>query len=437
MITIGSRCAGALLALALLPSLLGAQTLKQLGKGMAQEALLPKTLSAAMERAVIESFEKVSITGRSSKAAQLEKKLSREFRRQAAVAISQQRQAMLLTQLQRGVFVIESQASGLLGNSAGFLFETNYQGNREIWGVTTGLFDPGIQIVARFFKEGKAYDFTGKIVQTGLASPSGIALVSFELTPEFLQTVVALQLASSASVDGTSAVSYGYFLQNQQPVFLPLGFGRVAGSSSRCLISEHKAAPVRGHNMQGGPLLNQHNKVIGLYAGAESRRDLTPAFSRWRLGEPQPVSSPYMNASYAISSSALEELVKAYHQGGISMRPLLWSGSEVSTLDVGERVLRVFTFRDATTWEKAKGEHYLGPHQRGITIISADTWGSSFDETRLESFVDAKDALAVEVWIENYDGELRQVSFLLHNGVPGPVSEGRGEDLLNQSPLLY
>ena len=321
--------------------------------------------------------------------------------------------------------------SGVNGRSSGFIFETVYGGKRELWGVTTGLLGAQTELTVRFFKDGHPHDFTGRVVQTGMASPAGLILLAFAPTKPFLDTVIPLKLGTSDVSPDMRVLSYGFFLQKEKTDFLPFTPGRIAQASPEILIAEGLLNAPNYAGIQGAPLLNRRHEVVGLYAGAFSQKEETPIYALWRIQDIQPAATVYKNASYAVPANRLAELVLAYHNRGLLARPVRWNGTDIAVLEVDERIFRVFTFRPADKWEKELAEQYLGAHQRGFVSIASDTWGKEVDERRLEQFLPAQDVIAVELWIEKYDGTIRQTSALLEKGRVCALEEGPAEGLLD------
>lgn len=411
---------------------LDAQPLKRTLKGLTEKTVQEEAARAvAVSQAAVKAVRGQHPDGIPVWEPLLERKLRYQVKQAVVAARQLTRQQLLKEKMQRSVFMVVPEASGVNGRSAGFIFETVRQGKRELWGVTAGLLGPETELTVRFFKDGTARDFTGQVVQTGMAIPAGVILLAFTPTKTFLDTVIPLKLAASDVHPQMRVLSYGYFLQGKKTDFLPFSRGQLAQASPGMLITEDLLNVPNYTGMLGAPLFNRRHEVIGLYAGSFSQNEETPVYGRWRIQVLQPAASSYKDASYAVPAQRLAELVLAYHNGGLLARPVRWRGTDIAVLEPDERIFRVFTFRPAESGEQALAEHYLGPHQRGFVSTSSDTWGKVLDEVRFEQFVSVPDAVAVELWIEKYDGTIRQTSALLEKGRVGAVEEGPAEWLLD------
>lgn len=387
-----------------------AQPLKRAAKTAVQKIAREETAksSAALSAAVRAARNRAAYAAQAQNATlpQADQALAAQLQKAAALAARGQK-IQATKQMRRSVFMITGlYPSETMGT--GFVFETVYNGKKEIWGVAAAhvTYDLPDGFFTTFFKNNTPYTFFARPVLYGHFHSLDATLVYFDQSPEFLDVVRPLKLAANPPDPRETAVSYAFHLDDRRDdklEFIPGRNRKILTVSPSRLTTSYVFKPHKRKAMCGGPLLNANNEVIGMHTGSfteKSKASPAPAFLPpegqpfWpQTDEHGAVGAPLYRISHALPAQRILDLVRAHHNGGNCWRTVRWNGVPVLRLNVNQRLLRV------TAWHK----------ETKLADLRARYTEPFLDEARLEQFVRAQNPDRLELDVETYDSETEKV----------------------------
>lgn len=224
--------------------------------------------------------------------------------------------------------------------ASGFVFQTQYQGKEEIYGlISAHVTPPSMQKGEKFevvFNTGKKPLLVqAELLLRGSSFRLDASLIRFTPTPEFLAFVKPFVLNERKVLPWATLSSVGY--ARREPSYSPERKVRVLNPSlitTTYTLQRHQRA-----GFCGSPLLNNQGEVVGIHCGSltEEAWQNKPAI----LPEGQkiwPINYHSQRVSFAVPSLLLGDLVRAYHQGGSFKRSILWDSITVAEVDVNEHI---------------------------------------------------------------------------------------------------
>lgn len=272
--------------------------------------------------------------------------------------------------------------------ASGFVFQTQYQGKDEIYGlISAHITPPSMQKGEKFevvFNTGKKpLIVQAELLLRGSSFRLDASLIRLTPTPEFLAFVKPFVLNERKVVPWATLSSVGY--ARREASYAPNRKVRVLNPSlitTTYTLQRHQRA-----GFCGSPLLNNQGEVVGLHCGSltEEAWQNKPAI----LPEGQkiwPINYHSQRVSFAVPSLLLGDLVRAYHQGGSFKRPILWDSITVAEVDINEHIESItimYTGEDnliqaSPVWLAAKEpflneldlrETFDHPHIAGIAVV--------------------------------------------------------------------
>lgn len=370
-----------------------AQPLKRLGKNAVQKALqeekaraagVLKSAGALMPEAVraAEAANPAILKANQALTAQAKK---------AAAAAKQMQTKPFLRHLRQSVFLTRN--DNLYGvRATGFLFETNYGGHREIWGVIAQHLAEmtGRRFSVTFIKDGREVHFDAEVVVQGNEGRLDAALVRFDPTEEFLQTVIPLKLSDKRPAVHSKTFSYGHSTAQPDAPFYAAANTDVLQSGSNRFGRVFAYEPRMHAGACGGPVLNAAREVVGMHCGASTEDPAVSPAPQFVPAQGQhlwPISSADQRISQAVPAERLLDLVRAYHNRNLSAQPLRWNGIQIGSINVDERVTVVQVFAE----------------NRLLRTYRAQYHEPFLDEAHLEEFIHTQNADELRVEIETAD----------------------------------
>ncbi len=240
-------------------------------------------------------------------------------------------QEMARTDRIKSIFRAYPQGQTDVHSLSGFIFQTTYQGKKEIFGVIaqhatpipTGGGSLGSSFTARVVQNGQVVDIPAEMVQISAPTMPDLALVKFR--PEDEKLLAPLTLAKQEPVlnERLSLIGFGMeelMLITDSPLL------------EKSLISLR--FPMAGNSedwsgLCGSPVLNEANEVVGTVTGACVK---------------QP--NPTFHTGFATRNLYLKTLVAAYH-GDVEKAsyPLILNGEKIVDLRPDEFISQI-TLRD-------------------------------------------------------------------------------------------
>ena len=224
--------------------------------------------------------------------------------------------------------------------ASGFVFQTVYEGKKEIFGlisahITPLTLKPGEMFDVAFYNGKKPLVVQAQLVLRGSAMRLDAALIKFKETPEFAAFVKPLVLNERKVLPWATLSSVGY--ARKEPAYAPDRKVRVLNPTlitTTYTLQRHQRA-----GFCGSPLLNAQGEVVGLHCGSltEEAWQNQPAI----LPKGQtiwPIRYHNQRVSLAVPSLLLGDLVRAYHQGGSFKRAVLWDSIPVAEVDINEHI---------------------------------------------------------------------------------------------------
>ena len=383
--------------LASLANAVQAQPVKKWVKSVAAKTAASETARTAAAAQSLNALKASAGQIQTADASSAEKALQAQLKKAAAAA---KRRATWQTtkQMTRSVFFIQPHAPYYTVGT-GFIFETVYNGKKEVWGVVASHVAQAVKpfFFATFFKDGKPHHYRAEIVLHGHFNAIDAALVRFDESEDFFQTVLPLKLAETAAPLKTPHVSYAFHV-DEKIEFIPGRNRKVLDASPRMLTTNYVFKPHKRKGMCGGPLLNEKQEVIGMHVGSSTEDVLNyppPQFLPqdgqpfWPVNERGNAAAPYKRVSHAVPAARILDLVRAYRNGGVLLRPVKWGDFKIMDLNVNQSVNRVIAFR---------GEQKLAD-------VEAQFPEPFLDEAQLDRFVRAQNPTDLELEIETYVSE--------------------------------
>ncbi len=197
-------------------------------------------------------------------------------------------------------------------HSTAFLFETTYQGKREIWAATAGhTAQEKEPLLLTFYDGKKEYPVRGTLVQQGPALLSDMALI--QLQHPLPAALRPLTLAEDLTQTTSPLTTWGY-ASNKLYHIDELTFEK---DNTRFIRTDFPDTQRKRAGLCGGPLLNNHGQVLGVHCG----------------------SSPE-DKSYAASVRMIPYLLQAYHTGSAEV-PLVIQGQTLGYIQINERIMQI------------------------------------------------------------------------------------------------
>lgn len=315
-----------------------------------------------------------------------------------------------LKEAQRSIFYVQSSHPKDFAEfhaASGFVFQTQYNGQTEIWGVmaqhVVDLMDEKISAV--FHHQGKRYVFPGTVVLQGTRYRADVALIRFKLTPEFLSVVRPLTLAEENAAMQTEVTSYGYSKNSKKFFSLKnrkvLCSGGICGGTTTVPASQQRAGTC------GSPLIDDRGLVVGVHCGTPSVQSQLFFYPQFFPVEGQniwPILSKKDRVAHFVQAHVLRNFVKAYHEK-IPVWPVRWNGVEITRLRVDEYIEEVASF--GKFWRHA---HYRAGKNEAF-----------LDEAHLEKFVNPGKGSVLKITIRG-TGTVRTIGFNIKTQkvVPSP-----------------
>lgn len=356
----------------------------------------PGALSGPLESAAAEQALRSGAAAAPKEAAEARIKMD-PLLRQAALAARQNRLQKMQQEFDRhaqlSVFLarqIRKRPGETPLAATGFVFETHYNGKREIWGLTARhVADKlGDEFNAVFYRDGKEIVFRAEVVQRGTNESADIVLL--RLPPQAAAVVRPLKLTRARADE--PAVSYGY-VNNQ--------FKKVPGRHILHVspLQLRAALPVPAAEctgLCGGPLLTAERKAAGIYCGHS-----------------------YTHAvGYAVNTAVVQDLLRAVRNRGIATRTMKINGVSVGEINIDEAVSRVTAYRgmyvtDYYVVHRSQGDIDYAHLEKLVRLEGADRVEISF--SRGASVNQSSDEHAKQIFL-TLDLKTNRVSRLEYYG---------------------
>lgn len=372
---------------------LHAQPLKRLGKNAVQKVLREEQSRAAgaLKNAAALTPEAVRAAEAANPAVRKADRAMDAALKKAAAAAKQMQTRPFLRHLRQSVFLVRPENPYAVA-ATGFVFAVSYEGRVEVWGVIAqhmaGL--TGQRFPAVFVKDGREVTFEGEVVVQGNEGRLDAALVRFEPTEEFLQTVIALRLSDKRPSVHSKTFSYGHSTAQPDAPFYAVSNTDVLQAGPNRLGRVYAYEPRMHAGACGGPVLNSAREVVGMHCGASTENpDISPA-PQFVPQEGQtlwPIASADKRISQAVPADRLLDLVRAYHNRDLSALAVRWNGVQIGSVNVDERITAVQVFAQ----------------NRLLRTYRAQDHEPFLDEAHLERFVNAQNADELRVEIETAD----------------------------------
>lgn len=204
-----------------------------------------------------------------------------------------------------------------LPHSSAFLFQTNYQGRREIWAATAGhTAQPGESLRLTFYNGKKAIPVDGVLAQNGPALLSDAALIKITtpLPPQLQPFELATQIVPQEPL-----TTWGY-ASNKLYHVDNLTFEK---DNSRFIRTDFPAKQKKRSGLCGGPLLNPQGQVVGIHCG-----------------------SSLDDKAYAAHINIIPYLLQAYYEGNAEI-PLIAKNLVFGSIQVNERIVHILCTNEA------------------------------------------------------------------------------------------
>lgn len=296
----------------------------------------------------------------------------------AAEQLAQQ----LAEPMQRSVFFL---AAGTPYPATGFVFETPYKGQREIWGVTSRhvLLEDAKTLDAAFVVNGKTHIFVADVVLKGHAFHLDATLLRFRNVPALLRLVKPLRFSDRKNSLHQITSSFG-FSSGYMDLFAQTNRQVIYQTPNRLTTVTAPAAFSRSGTC-GGPLVDPHGEVVGLHCGTSPVSDiLTPAFLPLEGQTLFPVHAKAQRVSYAVPARRILDMVRAVHHQ-FEPEGIYWHNAFIDRLQINEYILQVRTYQDNHA-------------QRTYTATQDEPF---LDERFLEKFIDVSGANQMRITLSD------------------------------------
>ncbi len=218
-------------------------------------------------------------------------------------------------------------SSGPSNTYSGTVFQTIYDGKREIYGVISthalgSFYAPGgflyRDFQAAFVIDGRPRMLPARVVQVSARQMTDVALVKFN--PEDEAFLRPLTLAKDA-VSETEVYSQGFACG--LPMTVPSR--RIVEATSNLLIKT--TIPVdeaERAGLCGSAVLNRRHELVGIHTGSSHHGQ-----------------DPAADVGYVAPAHLLRRLVAAYHNGGRALIPVRLKGLNVAAINVDEYISKI------------------------------------------------------------------------------------------------
>lgn len=199
-----------------------------------------------------------------------------------------------------------------------FVIEENFEGQTRLWGVTAAHIahlmraEPTIMIAGLHFPL--------EFVAIGSSGMTDLAL--FKIPEDFAPLLKPLKLADTSATRGETVVSFGFF----DGGFHAVTDRQILENSPKRLITSLKFKTTNRGGACGGPLLNAQEEVTGVHIGSSDSKKI----------------------SFAVPANEIKRLLRAYHNGGKDLQPLVFDGVEIGQININEAISHVRTLEGRT-----------------------------------------------------------------------------------------
>lgn len=298
--------------------------------------LLPLSVQAQKKPALLKSILRTETASAKTQAA-----LAAPFKKLVKKIISQTPQAQ---PWQHSVFYIQPTHQTPV-SASGFVFQTQYQGRWELWGVIAAHIysRPGQEMELVFYNGKKPIIIKARVVLSAAPARLDASLLKLEATEEFLQFVHPLSLQTAAPSAWETFTCTGY--SRQEPSVA--ANRRILLRTPSLLTTNYTIEPHKRAGLCGSPLLNKKGEVVGLHCGSFTESALRSVPAILPPGQKiWPIQQPNQRVSFVIPAQRLLDLVQAYRNGGSLKRPLLWEGKTIAQIDIHEFIHSVSVLID-------------------------------------------------------------------------------------------
>ena len=208
---------------------------------------------------------------------------------------------------------------------SGTVFQVEYEGKKEIYGVvaahTIGVWEKSRSLQKRFVADvynGKEFvSIPAEIVQLGAPGFLDMALVKFRPEDEKLFTPLVISEKTPTWADVLQTQGFSF----HKPVYIE---HRIFMGSTPFSIRTNMPWPREDRpGLCGGAIINRSNHLVGIHTGS--------FYATYEMDD----------IGYATPAHFLNNLVDAYHHGGVSKIALEYEGQKMLELNVDEFITSV------------------------------------------------------------------------------------------------
>lgn len=221
---------------------------------------------------------------------------------------------------------------------SGAVFQTVYNGRREVYGVVashaleSGQFVLGKTFTADIYEgEGRFRSVPVQVVQVSAPSMLDVSLVKFRPEDEILFR--PLTISPAPFLEGNTAVSFGF--ADRKLVEIDERTFRSATPLCRRTTMPYPRADRMG--LCGSALVNEQGELIGIHTGSTYGK-----------------TSEQDDVGHATNASLLNVLVEAYHNDGQATFPLILNQQKVLDMRVDEYIsyIRLYDENGKQLWQR-------------------------------------------------------------------------------------
>ncbi len=250
-------------------------------------------------------------------------------------------QSALFQQVRPSIFrALPPQNQEALNSFTGTIFQTQYQGQPEVYGVIamhalkTTPREPGLlsyKFTAVIDRDGKSVQIPAWVVQLSSSKTADIALVKFRQQDQSLFKPLPLSSQEPVSLQPLYMAGYACNIFTRQT----LAFDR---HTSMGLLQTHIPAVQKTQRagLCGSPVVNEQGELIGVHVGSHYGQ---PSYQEMFF-ETFGLSKPKGDTGYVAPASFLRNLVVSYHQANHKFWPIVLQGQEIARLTAQQYVIR-------------------------------------------------------------------------------------------------
>lgn len=273
-----------------------------------------KNVKALFAPRTASSFHKLSV------------QTSRALIKQQRLAQKMHSRQQLPAALQKALLTIKENQPVLrhmrLGTQTAFVIEDDFQGKKQLWGVSAAH--------GYLIKAALQDPQTEAKIPVSFATQSGLGDVAlFPIPASVAPHVTPLPLAAKSAQKGEELYSVGFF-GNQ----FHLETNRIVEEAGphRIITRLDIDRSCMRSGACGGPLLNQAGQVVAVHVGSHNQKDL----------------------GYAVPVEKIYEALQDLHTGQMSAQPLVFNGKPLSSIARNQFIRAVRVYRDGKLLREKK-----------------------------------------------------------------------------------